>query len=149
MGYKEKIRKFLELNSIAVLGYSRDTNQPANMIYRKLNENGYRVVAVNPRANQIKDIRCYPDIKSLPIKVQGAIICTPSRITKDAVRQCAEHGINHIWIHKGLGAGSYDPEAHQTGKELGLEVIPGCCPMMFVEPDIVHRCLGWLQKLPE
>jgi predicted CoA-binding protein len=147
--YKEKINAFLQLENIAVLGYSTDKNQPANSIYKKLTKNGYKVFAVNPKADQIKDVECYPNIKSIPEQVQGAVLCTPTHATEGAVKECAENGINHVWMHKGLAAGSYEPQAFETAKELGLEVIPGGCPMMFVKPDIFHKCFGWLQKLPE
>lgn len=147
--YKEKINAFLQLKNIAILGYSTDRNQPANNIYKKLENNGYKVFAVNPKADQIKDIECYPNIKSIPDQVQGAVLCTPVHVTEEAVRECAEHNITHVWMHKGLASGSYDPQAFETAKELGLEIIPGGCPMMFVKPDIFHKCIGWLQKLPE
>ncbi len=147
--YKPMINAFLQLKSIAVLGYSTDRNQPANFIYKKLIKNGYKVFAVNPKADQINDVDCYPDVKSIPEQVQGAVLCTPANATNQAVKDCAESNINHIWIHKGIGPGSLDAQAFETAKELGLEVIPGGCPMMYVKPDIFHRCMGWLQKLPE
>lgn len=147
--YQTKIDAFLQLRSIAVLGYSTDRNQPANAIYKKLESNGYTVFAVNPKADQIQDITCYPNIASIPEQVQGAVLCTPAHATKTAVKECAANDIQQVWIHKGIGAGSYDAQAFATAKELGLEVIPGGCPMMFVRPDIFHKCFGWLQKLPE
>jgi predicted CoA-binding protein len=147
--YKEMIDAFLRLERIAILGYSADKNQPANHIYRKLVANGYAVFAVNPKADRITDVRCYASIQSVPEQIQGAVLCTPTHATEGAVRECADNGVQHVWMHKGLGAGSYDPQAFETAKALGLAVIPGGCPMMFVKPDIIHRCVGWLQELPE
>jgi predicted CoA-binding protein len=148
--YKQKIRNFLDLERIAVLGYSTNDALPANSIYKKLQKNGYQVYAVNPKADQINDVVCYPDLKSIPEQVQGAVVCTPASAAEEAVKECAENNIAYVWMHKGLGiAGSYDAQAFETGKKLGLEIIPGGCPMMFVKPDIVHKCFGWLQKLPE
>ena len=147
--YQKKIENFLELEAIAVLGYSTNPSLPANSIYKKLERNGYTVFAVNPKADQIKDVECFPDLKSIPAHVQGAVLCTPTHATEGAVKECAENGIHHVWMHKGLAAGSYEPQAFETAKELVLEVIPGGCPMMFVKPDIFHKCFGWLQKLPE
>ena len=147
--YKTKIKAFLNLETIAVLGYSTDGNQPANIIYKKLEKNKYKVFAVNPKANQIKDVVCYPNVEALPQQVQAAVLCTPANASEQAVKECAANGIKHIWMHKGIGVGSYNAQAFETAKALGLEVIPGGCPMMFVKPDIFHRCMGWLQKLPE
>ena len=147
--YKETIKDFLQLKSIAVLGYSTDKNQPANAIYKKLENNGYKVFAINPKADQIKDVVCYPDLGSISDQMQGAVLCTPAAATNEAVTDCAEHKITHVWIHQGIGPGSYDPQAFETAKKLGMEVIPGGCPMMFVKPDLIHRCMGWFKKLPE
>lgn len=147
--YKPKIEAFLQLKSIAVLGYSSQGNQPANAIYQKFRDNGYQVFAVNPKADQVKDVPCFPDVKAIPEAVQGAVLCTPASATEQAVRDCAERGITQVWMHIGMGPGSYDPEAFETAKKLGVEVIPGGCPMMYVKPDIFHRCMGWLKRLPE
>ena len=147
--YKKKIDAFLQLKSIAILGYSTDKNQPANAIYKKLENNGYRVFAVNPKAEQITDVICYPDLDSVPEPIQGAVLCTPAAATQQAVRECAENKITQVWMHQGIGPGSYEPEAFETAKKLGMEVIPGGCPMMFVRPDLFHRCLGWFKNLPE
>jgi hypothetical protein len=147
--YKPKIRSFLDLKKIAVLGYSRDKDQPANFIYKKLNDNGYKVFAVNPKPEEIKDVECYAELQLLPESAEGAVLCTPSKATEQAVKDCSDAGIRHIWMHQGIGPGSYDEKAFATAKELGMEVIPGACPMMFLKPDIFHKCLGWLKKLPE
>ena len=147
--YKPKIEAFLQLKSIAVLGYSSQGDQPANAIYKKLKENGYQVFAVNPKADQVTDVPCYPDVQSVPEPVQGAVLSTPAAATEQAVNDCAERGITHVWMHTGMGPGSYDPKAFETAKRSGMEVIPGGCPMMYVKPDIFHRCMGWLKRLPE
>lgn len=147
--YKPKIQAFLNLKSIAVLGYSSEGNQPANLIYDKLKNNGYIVYAVNPKVNMIEEVPCYPDVQSIPEAVEGAVLCTPAVATEQAVRDCAARGIAHVWMHTGMGPGSYDAKAFETAKKLGMEVIPGGCPMMYVQPDFFHRCMGWLKKLPE
>jgi len=147
--YKPKIEAFLQLKNIAVLGYSSQGNQPANAIYQKLKKNGYRVFAVNPKADQVRDVPCYPDVRSIPEEVEGAVLCTPASAAEQAVQDCAKSGISQLWMHTGMGPGSFSAEAFEAAKKLGLEVIPGGCPMMFVQPDIFHRCMGWLKKLPE
>ena len=147
--YKPKIEAFLRSKSIAVLGYSSQGNQPSNAIYKKLKDHHCQVFAVNPKADLIKDIHCYPDLASIPEPVEGAVLCTPSSATARAVADCAEQGITQLWMHTGMGPGSYHPEAFETAKKLGMEVIPGGCPMMYVSPDIFHKCMGWLKRLPE
>jgi predicted CoA-binding protein len=148
--YKKKIGDFLKNKNIAVLGYSTDSNQPANAIYKKLEKNRYMVFAVNPKADQITDVPCYANIKSIPEEVGAAVLCTPADVTESAVNECAENNIKYVWFHKGPAPNvSYDKNAFERAKELDLEVIPGGCPLMFVKPDLFHLCFGWFQRLPE
>jgi predicted CoA-binding protein len=147
--YKPKIEAFLQQKSIAVLGYSSQGNQPANLIYKKLKDNGYQVFAVNPKADQVEDVPCYPDVQSIPEPVEGAVLCTPAKAAEQAVQECAAKNIQQVWMHTGMGPGSFDQQAFAKAKALGMEVIPGGCPLMFLKPDIFHRCMGWFKKLPE
>ncbi len=147
--YKPKIEAFLRLKNIAVLGYSSHGDQPANAIYKKLKDNGYHVFAVNPKADEVKDVTCYPDLKSIGEPIEGVILCTPANATEQAVRDCAALGIANVWIHEGIGPGSYNEQAFQTARKLGLNVIPGACPMMYVKPDVFHWCFRYFKSLPE
>lgn len=147
--YKPKIEAFLRLKNIAVLGYSSHGDQPANGIYKKLKANGYHVFAVNPKADEVKDVPCYRDLKSIGEPIEGVILCTPANATEQAVRDCAALGIANVWIHEGIGPGSYNEQAFQTARKLGLNVIPGACPMMYVKPDIFHWCFRHFKSLPE
>ncbi|HMN88639.1 MAG TPA: CoA-binding protein [Saprospiraceae bacterium] len=147
--YLPLIKSFLELQNIAILGYSSKGNQPANLIYNKLKNNGYQVFAVNPKADAVKDVPCYPNVQSIPQPVEAAVLCTPAHASEQAVRDCAARGIQQIWIHTGMGPGSFDLKALAIAKQLGVKIIPGGCPMMYVRPDWFHKCLGWLTKLPE
>ena len=56
--------------------------------------------------------------------------------------ECAELGIKHVWMHRGPGQGSVSPSAAAYGREHGITVIDGGCPLMF-EPtaDFAHKCM--------
>jgi hypothetical protein len=47
------------------------------------------------------------------------------------MRECAELGIEHVWMHRGPGAGSVSKAAAEYGRERGIAVIDGGCPCMF------------------
>ena len=90
----------------------------------------------------------------MPEKVEGVVIGTKPDITEQLVEDCATLGIKNVWIHSTFGDGSYSEEAITKGKELGLNIIPRGCPMMFCEPvDIAHKCFRWFfgvtGKLPK
>ena len=56
------------------------------------------------------------------------------------MHECAELGIKHVWMHRGPGAGSVSAAATDYGRQHGITVIDGGCPLMF-EPtaDFGHK----------
>ena len=140
----EFVSTFLSGRRFAVAGVSRDSNQPANHIYRRLRDSGYEVAATNPAAQEVEGDVCYPDLASVPGALDGVVIATPPGVTADVVRACVERGVKRVWMHRSFGEGSVSPEAVTWARENGMDVIVGGCPMMFCEPvDFGHRCMAW------
>lgn len=141
---QERVDDFLAQKRIAVAGFSRDHNQPANAIYRKLRDTGHEVFATNPKTQKADGEPCYPDLASIPGGVDAVMISTPPAAGEEIVRQCAELGISRVWMHRSFGAGSVSQAAVDYCREHGISVIPGGCPMMFCQPvDIAHKCMRW------
>jgi predicted CoA-binding protein len=142
---RDAVTEFLELRRIAVAGVSRDTALPANAIYKKLRSSGYEVYALNPRASEVEGDTCYADLKSVPAEIQGVVVATPPAASESVIRECVDLGISSVWIHRSFGQGSVSEEAIRLCREKGIAVIPGACPMMYLEPvDFGHRCFRWL-----
>lgn len=150
---QEAAAEFLASDHIAVVGVSRDTRGTANAIYRKLKGGGAHVVPVNGRARELEGDACYPDLKSIPGGVSAVLVVAPRKTAVDIVQQCADLGVRQVWIHGTFGCGAASPEAVALGREKGIRVIAGACPMMFHAPvDGAHRFLrtiwGWFGRLP-
>lgn len=84
---------------------------------------------------------CYPGLLDVPGQVDGAIVMVSAPTSVEVVRQVAARGIPRVWLSRGVGAaGAASPEAVAVAEELGLEVVPGACSLMFLEPvGLVHR----------
>jgi hypothetical protein len=150
----DAVREFLSSSRIAVAGVSRDPNFAANLIYRKLRSTGHPVVATNPRTERAEGDPCYPDLRSIPGGVEAVVIATPPQAALQVVQECRDLGIRRVWLHRSLGRGSVTDEAVRFGRENGMMIIAGACPMMFCQPvDFGHGCmravLGWLGRLPK
>jgi hypothetical protein len=144
----EAVQDFLAQRRIAVVGVSRKPNQAANHVFKKLMRPGFEVFAVNPRTEEIAGAVCYPDLKSIPNGVSAVVIATPPLAAEAVVRDCIELGISRVWFHRSFGSGSFSEDALQIGREAGLSVIPGGCPMMFCAPvDVAHQCFRWFLDL--
>jgi predicted CoA-binding protein len=146
---KEAARDFLALKRIAVAGVSRTpAGHGSNVVYAGLRKAGYQVFAVNPNADQVEGDSCYPDLKSIPGGVDAVVVGTAPAVSADVVRECAAEGIQRVWLHRSFGGGSVSDEAVTVGRDLGLSVIAGGCPMMYLEgADFGHRCMRWILNL--
>lgn len=151
---KDAVAEFLSQRTLAVAGVSRDGKLPANAIFRKLRNNGYDVYPVNPRAQEVEGAPAFPDLASIPARVGGVVVATPPEAALALVKECAELAIPRVWIHRSFGTGSWSREAEDLCRARGISLIPGACPMMYLEPvDVAHRCFRWFLglggKLPE
>jgi len=139
---------FLSQRRIAVAGVSRNSKETANLIFRKLRDSGHEVFPINPKAAEVEGAACYPDLASLPVKVDGLMIVTPPSAAKTLVDQCAALGISRVWMHRSFGSGSVSGEAVQACRQHGIHVIAGACPLMFCKPvDFGHKCIHWIARL--
>jgi len=134
---------FLASRRVAVTGVSRTPQtHGANNVYRRLRERGYQVFAVNPNTDQVEGDRCYQDLKSIPGGVEAVVIGTRPGIAGDTIRECAELGITRVWMHRGPGAGSVSAAATSYGRQHGITVIDGGCPLMFgPTADFGHKIM--------
>ena len=140
---KDAAAAFLARKRIAVTGVSRSPqDHGSNVVYRRLRERGYDVFAVNPNADRVEGDVCYQDLKSVPGGVEAVVIGTRPETAEATMRECAELGIRYVWMHRSFGGGSVSDAATALGRERGITVIDGGCPLMF-EPtsDGAHKVM--------
>ena len=124
--------EFLGHRRIAGTGVSRDaSSHGSNVVYKRLKERGYDVFAVNPNAPEVEGDPAWPDLRSIPGGVEAVVICTRPDRALDTVRECAELGIHHVWMHRSFGGGSVSDDATAFGRAHDIHVIDGGCPLMF------------------
>lgn len=149
----EAASEFLANKRVAVTGVSRTPKtHGSNNVYRRLRERGYEVFAVNPNTDQVEGDRCYPDLKSIPGGVEAVVIGTRPEIGERTMEECAELGIKHVWMHRGPGAGSVSAAATDYGRQHGITVIDGGCPLMFQPTaDFGHKIMRFVYagKVPK
>lgn len=125
-------RDFLSNKRIAVTGVSRSPqDHGSNVVYKRLRERGYEVFAVNPNTESVEGDRSYPNLKSIPAPVEAVVIGTRPETADGTMRECVELGIKHVWMHHSVGGSSFSATAAAYGRDHGVTVIPGGCPLMF------------------
>jgi predicted CoA-binding protein len=140
---KQAAAEFLAGKRVAVTGVSRTgKDHGSNVVYKRLRERGYEVFAVNPNADTVEGDPAYQDLKSIPGGVDAVVIGTRPERADETMRECAELGIEHVWMHRSYGAGSVSAGATAYGRQHGITVIDGGCPCMF-DPtgDFGHKVM--------
>lgn len=118
------IRELLQKSRVvAVVGASDKPDRPSNDIARSLLDRGFTMIPVNPGKPEILGQTCYPDLKSIPVKVDIVnIFRNPADvppIVDDAIAIKAEC----VWMQTGIE----HPEAAQKAISAGLKVLQDRC----------------------
>ena len=133
-----RLRHILKDNhTIAVVGLSADWYRPSYFAAKYMQDHGFRVIPVNPKYNEILGEKCYPDLKSIPEKVDIVDVfrkpddCVP--IAHDAVAI----GAKVLWLQIGV----INDEAARVAEAGGLEVVMDRC--VKIEYARLFGGLGW------
>ncbi|MGB8021370.1 MAG: CoA-binding protein, partial [Candidatus Nanopelagicales bacterium] len=103
----------------------------SNIVYARLRERGYEVFAVNPNSPTVEGDSTYPDLHSIPGGVDAVVIGTRPEHAEATVREAIDLGIKNVWMHRSFGGGSVSDTATALGRENGITVIDGGCPLMY------------------
>jgi len=149
MNSKKLVDDFIAQKKIAVVGVSRKKTKFGNAIYKELKQKGYDVFPVNPHITTFEGDTCYPDLLSLPEKVDAMIINVSPAQTEKVVREAKEAGIKRVWLQQG----SQSEAAVKYCEENGIDCVSNECVLMFAQPSaFIHRAHKWiwgvLGKLP-
>lgn len=133
---------FLRHRRLAVVGVSRDPRDFSRTVVAELSRRGYDVVPVNPNGGFTRRLQ------DIVPPVEAALLMTPPAVTTEVVKDCADAGIRHVWMHRGIGPGAASPAAISFCESHGISVVSGACPLMYLpETGFVHRAHRWCREV--
>lgn len=147
---KDAALDFLDQRRIAVAGVSRSSGgeHGGNIVYQRLRDRGYEVFAVNPNAEEVEGDPCFPNIGAIPDGVDSVVIATKPSDADQVMQDCVDAGITRVWMHRSMGAGSVSATATALGRDNGITVIDGGCPLMYGSAsDFGHRIMGSVLRI--
>jgi len=109
--------------SIAVVGFSPKTNRPSHMVGKYLMDVGYTVYPVNPGVSEILGHVSYPDLASIPAKIDIVDIFRRSEDVLPVVEAAIAIQAKVIWMQQGI----VNEEAATLAEKAGLTVIMDRC----------------------
>ena len=113
----------LSAKTIASVGLSGNQQKESYWIAAYLQEQGYRVIPVNPTATEILGEKAYPDLVSVPEKVDVVQVFRKPEDVPPVVDDAIKAGANVVWMQEGI----VNHEAAQKAREAGLEVVMDAC----------------------
>ena len=108
---------------IAVVGLSDDPSKDSNRVAKYLIDHGYTVVPVNPTKETILGLKSYPDLKSIPFKVDIVDIFRKPADVPPVVDDAIAIGAKVVWMQLGIAHN----DAAKKAKDAGLKVVQSKC----------------------
>jgi predicted CoA-binding protein len=113
----------LSARTIASVGLSSNQEKESYWIVAYLQEQGYRIIPVNPTADEILGEKAYPDLESVPEKIDIVQIFRRPEDVPPVVDSAIKVGAKVVWMQEGI----VHEEAAQKAREAGLQVVMDAC----------------------
>jgi len=113
----------LSAKTIASFGLSSSDEKESYWIVSYLKEQGYRIIPVNPTATEILGEKVYPNLESIPEKVDVVQVFRKSEDVPPVVESAIKIGAKVVWMQEGI----VNEEAAQKAREAGLQVVMDAC----------------------
>jgi predicted CoA-binding protein len=124
MDHDESLREILlSAKTIASVGLSSNQGKESFWIASYLKEQGYRVIPVNPTADEILGEKAYPDLQSVPEKIDVVQVFRKPEDVPPVVEDAIQVGAKVVWMQEGI----WHEEAAQKAREAGLQVVMDAC----------------------
>ena len=109
--------------TIAVVGLSNDRFRPSYGVARYLQQEGYRVIPVNPHETSVLGETAFPDLASVPEPIDLVDVFRRPQFVLEVVEEAINVGAKAIWFQLGVGTRS----AADRAREAGLKVVLNRC----------------------
>jgi predicted CoA-binding protein len=116
-------KEILNYKTIAVVGCSTNPKKPANYVPGYLQEQGYRIIPVNPFAEEILEEKVYKSLEEVPDEIETVLVFRPGEETPGVVKKAIEVGAKAVWLQEDIKS----DEAAALAKDAGLLFVMDRC----------------------
>ncbi len=109
--------------TVASVGISGNREKVSNSVGAYLLEKGYRLIPVNPTADEILGRKSYPDLESVPEAIDVVQVFRRPEDVPPVVESAIRVGAKVVWMQEGI----VNEEAAQRAREAGLQVVMDAC----------------------
>jgi acyl-CoA synthetase (NDP forming)/GNAT superfamily N-acetyltransferase len=126
--------------SVVVIGASRRPGGIGHAVLRNLLDGGYAgtLTAVNPHADDIAGVPCWPSVTEVPGPPDLAVVCVPAASVPDTVEECGRHGIRAVVvISAGLSGTDLSTRVLDSVRRHGMRLVgPNCIGVVNTDPAV-------------
>jgi uncharacterized protein len=123
----ETMQKIMrETQTIAVVGLSSRKTRAGYYVPAYLQQNGYRIIPVNPNLTEALGEKAYPHLSDIPESVDLVLIFQRSENVPPFVDEAIQIGAKAIWMQLGIA----NPSAAAKAQAAGLDVVQNACMMV-------------------
>lgn len=101
--------------TLAIVGATDRPGKYGGIIYRDMKAKGFPVFGVNPYRQTVDGDRCWPTVVDLPETPTIAVFVVPAKRGLDVVDDCAEAGVENIWVQPGAHSAALGEKLEQGG----------------------------------
>ncbi len=101
-----------EARTIAVVRLSNDLDKPSNEVGQYLKRQGYRVIPVNPKEDEVLEERSYETVEQVPEEVDVVEVFLSSDKTPQIAQDAVRAGAKVLWLQEGIE----NPEARRIAQ---------------------------------
>lgn len=142
--------KFFNPKSVAIVGASRTKGKVGYEILKSMVDAGYKggIFPINPKAETIEGLKCYPDLESIGQVPDLAIISVPAKMVPAVIQQCAKVGTRSAVIitsgfkEVGKEGGELEQRVVQIAKQSNIRIIGPNCLGVIVPANKLNASFG-------
>lgn len=115
--------EILNYKTIAVVGCSTNPEKPAHYVPAYLKEQGYRIIPINPFADEILGEKVYKSLGEVPDEIDTVLVFRPGEEAAEIVKHAIDVGAKAVWMQEGIK----NDDAAGLAKDAGLLVVMDRC----------------------
>ena len=135
----ESMEKFFTPQSVALVGASATPGKIGNSVLDSIAKHDYKgkVYPINPKAEEILGIKCYPSLESIQDPIDLVVVCIDLSVTPPILETCAKKGIHSVVIVSGGGKelggerAAFEAEIKRLSEQHKIRIIGPNCIGMF------------------